>query len=82
VLLNPSTSSGDVVVLEVRKQGLPESDIQTIPCTITNGLIAATPADDTFVAGSYLAQFRVTWHTGEVETFPNDGFFKINVDEL
>ena len=36
-------------------------------------------AADTDVAGSYQAEFEVTYNDGSIETFPNDGYIRVNI---
>ena len=36
-------------------------------------------ADDTDTIGSYQAEFEVTYHDSTVETFPNDGYVRIEI---
>ena len=38
-------------------------------------------AGDTATAGLYEAEFRVTYADGKIETFPNDGFIPVRVNE-
>ena len=38
-------------------------------------------AGDTATAGLYEAEFRVTYADGKIETFPNDGFILVRVNE-
>jgi hypothetical protein len=37
--------------------------------------------DDTATAGLYEAEFEVTYADGRIETFPNDGFIKVRMQE-
>ena len=36
-------------------------------------------AADTDVAGSYQAEFEVTYADASIETFPNDGYIRVNI---
>ena len=38
-------------------------------------------AGDTATAGLYEAEFRVTYADGKIETFPNEGFIPVRVNE-
>ena len=38
-------------------------------------------ATDTAIAGSYRAEFQVTFSDGSIETFPNSGYFYVNIAE-
>ena len=38
-------------------------------------------AADTATAGSYRAEFQVTFSDGSIETFPNSGYFYVNIAE-
>jgi len=37
-------------------------------------------AEDTANAGSFKAEFEVTYTDGSIETFPNDGYITIEID--
>jgi predicted dehydrogenase len=36
-------------------------------------------ADDTVTIGSYQAEFEVTYPDGTIETFPNDGYIRVEI---
>jgi hypothetical protein len=38
-------------------------------------------AGDTATAGLYEAEFRVTYADGKIETFPNEGFIQVRVNQ-
>lgn len=38
-------------------------------------------AGDTDTAGTYDAEFRVTYADGSIETFPNNGFIRVQIGE-
>lgn len=54
-------------------------------CTITdavNGRVSYAPAaGDTDTAGTYLAEFEVTWNDGTVQTLPRKGYLTIDITE-
>ena len=38
-------------------------------------------ADDTDTVGSYQAEFEVTYADGSIETFPNDGYIRVEITD-
>lgn len=48
----------------------------------TNGVVTVTfTAPDTATAGSYQAEFEITWTGGGIETVPNDSYLDIEILE-
>lgn len=56
---------------------VPAQIITTLPPVVQHNWTAGQTDD----AGSYQAEFRVTYADGAVETFPNCGFIVVNVCE-
>lgn len=52
-------------------------------CTVTdeeNGRVQyAWQSSDTETAGSFRGEFQVTYSGGDVETFPNNGYIRVNI---
>lgn len=52
----------------------------TVPSPKTLGIVEYEWAsEDTEVAGGYRAQVEVTWTNGKPQTFPNSGYFPIDI---
>ena len=46
----------------------------------TNGIVQVTfTGSDTAVSGGYEAEIEVVWPTSQPQTFPNEGYFTINI---
>lgn len=57
-----------------------EHRIKCLPHDITNGeVIVVFDKIHTEKTKIYVAEFKVTFKDGRVETFPNDGYLKINI---
>jgi hypothetical protein len=52
-----------------------------VPATGTPTVEYSWQAGDTATAGLYEAEFRVTYADGKIETFPNEGFIPVRVNE-
>ncbi|WP_299945407.1 hypothetical protein [uncultured Ruegeria sp.] len=61
--------NGDVLKVDA------SADIDTVENILTYSWITA----DTDTAGTYLAEFEVTYADSKIETFPNEGFIMIEV---
>ena len=52
-------------------------------CTITDeengGVQYQWSAADTDVAGAFRGEFKVTYSSGEIETFPNNGYIRVTI---
>lgn len=86
--LSPATVvlSGASVVFNMRADGEEENLVDRSPAVVE--VATGTPtlrynwlAADTAEAGTFVGEFEVTYADGSVETFPNEGFITVQIDE-
>lgn len=76
--------AGATVLFSMARNGVTVVDQQ--PCLITGegeDVAAVYPwkPADTAKAGTYRAEFEITYADGAIETVPNDGYLQINIAE-
>lgn len=75
--------SGATVNMHMKLPGASSAKVDAA-CTIVDATAGTVRYDwssgDTDTAGLYEAEFEVTYSDATVETFPNVGFFLVNVD--
>lgn len=72
--------TGATVRFLMSKKGVVKVDRQVQIQDAVNGIVwMVFDQGDTDEAGSFQAEFEVTFSDARIETFPNDGFFLINI---
>lgn len=75
-------TAATAVVLKLKSDTLA---VRSAPATVEDAVAGAIfyvwESVTTAVAGSYQGEFEVTWGDGQVETFPNDAYFTVEIME-
>lgn len=76
-------TSATSAAFNMREAGGGAVKISAVTATISdaaNGVVTyAWGADDLDTVGEYEAEVEVTWNDGKKETFPNNGYWTVNV---
>jgi hypothetical protein len=76
----PVDLTGATVRFLMSKRGIVKVDRQVQIQDAVNGIVwMVFDQGDTDESGSFQAEFEVTFSDARIETFPNDGFFLINI---
>lgn len=79
VAVNLSTATSVKFLMSNAIVGTVASAAATITDAVNGGVAYTWSPGDTDVAGTYKAEFEVTWSSGKKQTFPNDSYLQVKI---